>query len=253
MGAGLDPHRAHLARGRRARHRLLRRATTSSRCSTWPTWARSRCTSGRSRVAIARAARLVLLDLDPKGAPFTDVVKVARALRAILDELELPSLSRRPPARPACTCCCRSARRYTYEQTRDVRAAARHAGRRGGAGRSPPSRGAIGTRGGKVYVDFGQNGPRPDRSSRRSRVRPLPGAPVSMPLRWREVNAAARSRAVHDPHGAGAPREARRIRWRRCSGRASTSPPRSAAWIARDDGAAPWYPRGHVPRRMPPS
>ncbi|MEK7385540.1 MAG: DNA ligase D, partial [candidate division NC10 bacterium] len=33
----------------------------------------------------------LVLDLDPKGAPFTDVVKVALALYGILDKLELPS------------------------------------------------------------------------------------------------------------------------------------------------------------------
>lgn len=33
----------------------------------------------------------LILDLDPKGAPFTDVVKVARQLHRILDELDLPS------------------------------------------------------------------------------------------------------------------------------------------------------------------
>src|SRR5207245_7025675 len=33
----------------------------------------------------------LVLDLDPKGAPFTDVVKVALALQRILDALALPS------------------------------------------------------------------------------------------------------------------------------------------------------------------
>ena len=33
----------------------------------------------------------LVLDLDPKGAPFTDVVAVARTLRRILERLELPS------------------------------------------------------------------------------------------------------------------------------------------------------------------
>src|SRR5205823_501405 len=33
----------------------------------------------------------LVLDLDPKAAPFTDVVRVARALHRILDTLELPS------------------------------------------------------------------------------------------------------------------------------------------------------------------
>jgi bifunctional non-homologous end joining protein LigD len=46
----------------------------------------------------------------------------------------------------------------------------------------------ISTRGGKVYVDFGQNGPGQTIVSPLS-VRPLAGAPVSMPLGWSEVTA----------------------------------------------------------------
>ncbi len=51
--------------------------------------------------SLERLDRLVL-DLDPKGAPFTDVVKVARALHRILNDLELPS-HRRRPGRPGFT------------------------------------------------------------------------------------------------------------------------------------------------------
>src|SRR4030095_14277627 len=43
-------------------------------------------------------------------------------------------------------------------------------------------------RGGKVYVDFGQNGHGITIVAPYS-VRPLPGAPASCPLRWDEVNA----------------------------------------------------------------
>ncbi len=44
------------------------------------------------------------------------------------------------------------------------------------------------SRGGKVYVDFGQNGHGRTIAAPFS-VRPLPGAPVSCPLEWREVTA----------------------------------------------------------------
>ena len=44
-----------------------------------------------SRVGSLERPDWLILDLDPKGAPFTDVVKVARALRRLLDALELPS------------------------------------------------------------------------------------------------------------------------------------------------------------------
>ena len=46
----------------------------------------------------------------------------------------------------------------------------------------------IDARGGKVYVDFGQNGPGQTIVAPLS-LRPLPGAPVSTPLRWTEVTA----------------------------------------------------------------
>jgi bifunctional non-homologous end joining protein LigD len=47
---------------------------------------------------------------------------------------------------------------------------------------------AIKGRGGKVYVDFGQNG-RGNTIVAPYSVRPLPGAPASCPLRWDEVTA----------------------------------------------------------------
>jgi len=43
-------------------------------------------------------------------------------------------------------------------------------------------------RGGKVYIDWGQNG-RGQTIVAPFSVRPLPGAPVSCPLRWEEVTA----------------------------------------------------------------
>ena len=46
----------------------------------------------------------------------------------------------------------------------------------------------VDSRGGKVYVDFGQNGHGQSIVSPFC-VRPLPGAPVSCPLTWSEVNA----------------------------------------------------------------
>src|SRR5205085_5431031 len=44
-----------------------------------------------SRVASLKRPDWLILDLDPKGAPFTDVVKVARTLHGILDELRVAS------------------------------------------------------------------------------------------------------------------------------------------------------------------
>ena len=75
----------------------------------------------------------LVLDLDPKGAPFTDVVKIALALRRILEQLELPSYpktsGRDRPAHPAA-----AGRALLLRGDADVRPPARHAGRRGAAG-----------------------------------------------------------------------------------------------------------------------
>ena len=127
-----------------------------------------------------------MLDLDPKGAPFTDVVKVALALRTILERLQLPSYPKTSGA-TGLHILLPLAARYTYEETRtfanllatlavealpDISTIAR----------------MIRMRNGKVYVDYGQNGHGQTIVAPFS-VRPLPGAPVSCPLRWPEVTA----------------------------------------------------------------
>ena len=44
-----------------------------------------------SRVATLETPDYCILDLDPKGAPFTDVVKVALAIRELCDAIEWPA------------------------------------------------------------------------------------------------------------------------------------------------------------------
>ena len=44
-----------------------------------------------ARVPTLERPDWLILDLDPKGAPFTDVVRVAQTVHRVLDELELPS------------------------------------------------------------------------------------------------------------------------------------------------------------------
>jgi bifunctional non-homologous end joining protein LigD len=137
----------------------------------------------------ARIGRLeqpdwLVLDLDPKGAPFQDVVRVARALHAILEELALPAYTKTSGA-TGLHLLVPLAARYTHEQARtfarllalvavaavpDIATIAR----------------PLAARGGKVYLDFGQNGHGRTIVAPFS-VRPLPGAPVSCPLDWSEV------------------------------------------------------------------
>jgi len=127
-----------------------------------------------------------VLDLDPKGAPFTDVVAIALALRAILERLELPSFPKTSGA-TGLHILLPLAARYSYEETRTFANLLATL-----AVEAQPAIATIArmlrTREGKVYVDYGQNGHGQTIVAPFS-VRPLPGAPVSCPLRWSEVTA----------------------------------------------------------------
>ena len=79
-------------RAHRARHRVLRRATTWRRSSTSRTSARSRCTSGRAASTTLQRPDWCILDLDPKGAPFAHVVELALLIKRLCDEVGLPAL-----------------------------------------------------------------------------------------------------------------------------------------------------------------
>jgi bifunctional non-homologous end joining protein LigD len=124
------------------------------------------------------------LDLDPKGAPFTDVVAVARALHRILDALELPSFVKTSGATGLHVLVPLGAR-YTHEEARTfarlLALLAIEAVPRLATLARP-----LGAREGKVYIDVGQNG------HGRTIVAPFAvrarsGAPASCPLRWSEV------------------------------------------------------------------
>jgi len=128
----------------------------------------------------------LILDLDPKGAPFADVVKVARALHRILEELALPGYVKTSGATGLHILVPLGAR-YSHEESRTFARLLAILGVEGApeiATIVRPIRG----REGKVYIDFVQNGHGRTIVAPFS-VRPLPGAPVSCPLRWEEVTA----------------------------------------------------------------
>lgn len=139
-----------------------------------------------ARVATLDKPDWLVLDLDPKGAPFTHVVQVARALKSILEELELPSHPKTSGA-TGLHVLIPMGRRYTHEETRTFARLLAMLTVDAVPEISTVTR-AIQARGGKVYVDFGQNGQGNTIVAPYS-VRPLPGAPASCPLRWDEVNA----------------------------------------------------------------
>ena len=141
------------------------------------------CTSGFSRAGTLEQRIGACSISDPKEAPFSDVIRCAQSLHRIREAAGLPATSRRREG--ACTML-PLGRQMTYAQSRtlgellarlvirelgDVATITRHVTRRGD----------------KVYLDYLQN--------RHGQlivapfiVRPLPGATVSMPLVWNEVD-----------------------------------------------------------------
>ena len=137
-----------------------------------------------SRVETLATPDWCILDLDPKGAPFTDVVAVARALRALCEEISLPTYVKTSGS-SGLHVLVPLGRQVTYEQSRTLggllaRVVAAELPEIATVTRQ------VSRRGGKVYLDYVQNGHGRLLVAPFS-VRPLPGAPVSMPLEWREV------------------------------------------------------------------
>ena len=139
-----------------------------------------------ARVPALERPDWLVLDLDPKGAPFTDVVRVAQAVHRLLDDLELPSHAKTSGATGLHVLVPLGAR-YTHEQARTLARLLAVLVVEAEPAIATLAR-PLGARGGKVYVDFGQNGHGRTIAAPFS-VRPLPGAPVSCPLEWREVTA----------------------------------------------------------------
>ena len=126
-----------------------------------------------------------VLDLDPKGAPFDHVVEVARAAKDLCDRIGLPVLVKSTGS-SGLHLMIPLGRQCTHEQSRSLgellaRCLVERLPRIATIVRQ------VTQRDGKVYVDYLQNG-----SGKLIvapfAVRALPGAPVSVPLAWREVN-----------------------------------------------------------------
>lgn len=126
----------------------------------------------------------LILDLDPKGAPFTDVVKVARALHQILRELTIANYVKTSGGTGLHILVPLGAR-YTHDESRTFGRLLALLGVEAAPEIATIAR-PLRARGGKVYIDFAQNGHGRTIVAPYS-VRPLPGAPASCPLRWDEV------------------------------------------------------------------
>ncbi|HEX9563024.1 MAG TPA: DNA ligase D [Gemmatimonadaceae bacterium] len=138
-----------------------------------------------SRVGSLELPDWCVIDLDPKDATFADVIRCAHVLHRICDEIGLPNYVK-TTGKTGLHILIPLGRQCTYEQSRHLgellaRLVIRELGSIATIMRT------INKRGEKVYLDFLQN--------RHGQlivapfsVRPLPGATVSMPLTWDEVN-----------------------------------------------------------------
>jgi bifunctional non-homologous end joining protein LigD len=138
-----------------------------------------------SRVGSLEQPDVCVIDLDPKEAPFSDVVRCALVLRRLCEDIGMPSYVK-TTGKSGLHILLPLGRQCTYEQSRTLgellaRVMLRKVGDIATITRHVTKRGE------KVYLDYLQN--------RHGQlivapfsVRPLPGAPVSMPLEWAEVN-----------------------------------------------------------------
>jgi bifunctional non-homologous end joining protein LigD len=127
-----------------------------------------------------------VVDLDPKQAPFSHVVRIARALHELCDAIGLPSYPK-TTGQKGLHVLVPLGGKMTHEQARSLGELLARSVEAELPDISTTAR-AVHARGGRVYLDFLQNG-RGKTIAAPYAVRPMPGAPVSAPLRWREVNA----------------------------------------------------------------
>jgi bifunctional non-homologous end joining protein LigD len=138
-----------------------------------------------SRIGSLEQPDWCVMDLDPKDATFADVINCAHVLHRICDEIGLPNYVK-TTGKTGLHIMIPLGKQMTYEQSRFIgellaRLVIKELGKVATIVRT------INKRGEKVYIDFLQN--------RHGQlivapfsVRPLPGATVSMPLTWDEVN-----------------------------------------------------------------
>jgi bifunctional non-homologous end joining protein LigD len=137
-----------------------------------------------SRVSDLAKPDWCILDLDPKGAPFSDVVDLALAIRRVCDAIELETFIKTSGS-TGLHVLIPLGRQCTYEQSRTLAGLVARIVETERPDIATMAR-VIDARRGKVYLDWLQNRHGQLLVSPFS-VRPLPGAPVSMPLRWSEV------------------------------------------------------------------
>jgi bifunctional non-homologous end joining protein LigD len=139
-----------------------------------------------SRMAQLQRPDWCILDLDPKEAPFKDVIAIARHVHELCEEIELAAYAKTSGSTGLHVLIPLGAR-STYEEAKRLGELLAHVVVRELPQISTVER-VVAARKGRVYVDFLQNGHGKLIVAPFS-VRPLDGAPVSMPIPWRSVDA----------------------------------------------------------------
>jgi DNA ligase D-like protein (predicted polymerase)/DNA ligase D-like protein (predicted 3'-phosphoesterase) len=140
-----------------------------------------------SRVSNLERPDYVVFDLDPKGAPFGNVLKVARLMKTVLDELDVTGFVKTSGS-SGIHIFVPIKRSYTFEQTMDwAEVVAKQV-----AARNPKlatvERRLAEREKNQVYVDWQQNA-RGKSIAAPYTARPKPKATVSAPVTWEEIEA----------------------------------------------------------------
>lgn len=137
-----------------------------------------------SRIADFENPDWCVLDLDPKEAPFKDVITIAKAIHTLCEDIGLPNYIKTTGS-TGLHVLLPLGGHFTFEQSRIMgellgRVIVKQLPDIATIVRNPAKRD------GRVYIDYMQNGAGKLIAAPYC-VRPLPGAPVSMPIRWQEV------------------------------------------------------------------
>jgi bifunctional non-homologous end joining protein LigD len=138
-----------------------------------------------SRVGSLELPDWCVIDLDPKEAPFSDVIRTAQVLHRVCETAGLPNYVK-TTGKSGLHIMVPLGRQCTYEQSRMVGELLARCVLRELNDTATITR-HVTKRGDKVYLDYLQNRYGQTIVAPFS-VRPLPGATVSMPLVWEEVN-----------------------------------------------------------------
>ena len=161
-----------------------------------------------SRIADLERPDWTIIDLDPKNAPREHVVPLALAIHRLCDDIGLPNFVK-TSGQSGLHVLIPLGGQCTFEQARTLAYLIGLIIERQHPGMATTLRNPN-ARGGRVYLDWGQNAHGQLLVAPYS-VRPVAGAPVSMPLEWHEVvpdldakqfnlrNAMERITSRHDP------------------------------------------------------